>query len=179
MANLNDLIATLDNLTATLEKELPTIAAGAALTIKALAEREILDKGFGATYSTHAVANRKLRQNLLNNRGATFLDKRDKAGQTATTYADFRKAQGLQTGHVDLHYTGLLFKGMTVIKQQTEGYKYLAVLGHNDASGAKKMDANFQRYGDFIAKVIDNQDIQDVSDYVNVEIQNIIENAFK
>lgn len=179
MKTIDDLLNVLDRLKDNLKSEMPNIAKGAALSIKALAEREIQDKGFGASYSQNAVSNQKLRQNILNNKGRDFLDKRDKQGARVTTYAEFRKAQGLQTGYVDLTYTGKMFAGMTVTNQNLEAGRYIAILGHSDLSGALKMDANYKRYGDFIAKVTDKQDINLVSNYVQDEILELIKQSFE
>jgi hypothetical protein len=177
--DLTNLIDRIDTLEKELRIELPNLAKGALLTIKALAELEIQEKGFGASYSPNEVRNSTLRKNLLNNRGRDFLDKRDKKGQKVTSYSEFRKAQGLQNRYVDLTYTGKMWAGMTVTKETENSGLFIAVLGSSSQIGAFKMDKNFERYGDYIAKVTSQQDITDVAEYVNEEVINIIKKVFE
>ena len=121
---------------------------------KALAERIIKDKGFGETYSTNEIPPFWLYEKALNASGKSYLDNLDGEG---TNWGEFRQAQGLQSKHVDLSYSTRMWKGMRPDDPQQDGTKFFCVMGHNDNEGKKKMNWNFERYGDFLGKALEGQ----------------------
>ena len=155
MPTLRDLI---NNLKA-IEKELPEILRQSATVMahdgKALAERIIIDKGFGESYSTNEIPSYWLYGKELNASGKTYLDNLEGEG---TNWGEFRKAQGRQNGHVDLNYSTRMWKGMRPDEVQQNGNIFICFMGHNDNEGRNKMNWNFDRYGDFIGKALIGQE---------------------
>jgi|SRR6188768_1024523 len=160
MATLQDLINRMKDVKAALEQSLPDIATSVAITAKALAERTIKDKGFGAQYSHTEVPAFWFLGQENTQVGRSFLETAIKEGK-GVAWRDLRNAEGMQTEHVDLTFTGEMFAGMFPGDVVKEGDKYTAPLGHTNKAGQDKMNYNRDRYGDFIGKVLrgDNYDI--------------------
>ena len=156
MPTLGDLI----NQMKELEEALPEILKEASVIMahdaKALAERIIKDKGFGAVYSSNKVPSWFLVGKELNVAGLNYIyDAYD--DDEGVNWKGLRDAQGLQTKHVDLAYTTRMWKGMRPDDPQQDGTKFFCVMGHNDNEGKKKMNWNFERYGDFLGKALEGQ----------------------
>lgn len=162
MKTLRDLINDLKDIEKALPEVLRQSATVMAHDAKALAERIIKDKGFGESYSTKEIPSFWLYEKTLNASGKSYLDSLDGEG---TNWGEFRKAQGLQSGHVDLAYTTRMWKGMRPDEVQEKDEKYFCIMGHNDNEGTKKMNYNFERYGDFLGKALEGQEelLEDVA----------------
>lgn len=163
--DIQELINQLKRLRDELPTVLPAIATSMSLTAKAIAERTIKDKGFGDEYSLSQLPIWFLKGKQINNKGVKYIEKIEKearkSGEPATgNWREFREAQGLQTKHVDLTYSGKMWAGMFPQDVIVEGYKYIAPLGNNTIEGQEKMNWNFERYGDFIGATLtgDNLD---------------------
>ena len=184
MANkdLQELIIALKGVRDALPEALASTATSMSLTAKALAERTIKDKGFGENYSAAQMPAYFFKgftgkggtylPKYLNKRGLAYIEKIEKQQakenrQNKTNYrariswAELRKAQGLQTAHVDLTYSGKMWAGMFPQDVVVEGYKYIAPLGANNKQAQDEMNYNFERYGDFIGATLtgDNLDM--------------------
>lgn len=185
MANkdLQELINALKDVRDALPEALASTATSMSLTAKALAERTIKDKGFGEKYSTASMPayfykgftgknGTTYLPQYLNKRGLAYIEKIEKqqaqenkknktSYRAKISWAEFRKAQGLQTGHVDLTYSGKMWAGMFPQDVVVEGFKYIAPLGNNTKEGQDKMNWNFEQYGDFIGATLtgDNLDL--------------------
>jgi hypothetical protein len=160
MPDLNDLIHRLENFKEDITRSLPDIATSISLTAKAIAERTIKDHGFGMLYSTKAIPTIWLRQNILNGQGASFLDRIDQEYDELgldgeASWKAFRDAQGLQTGFVDLTYSGEMWSGMQPMDPKEHGENWIAPLGNINRDGQDKMNYNAERYGDFIGKALE------------------------
>ena len=164
MATLRDLINNLKDIEEALPEVLKKSATVMAHDAKAMAETIIKNKGFGELYSTHEIPSYRLYGKELRSSGSSYLDSLD--GGT-TTWAKFRQAQGLQNKHVDLSYSTRMWKGMRPDEVQEENGRYFCLMGHNDNEGRKKMNWNFERYGDFIGKALKGQ--EDVLEEVAIE----------
>lgn len=185
MANkdLQELINALKDVRDALPEALASTATSMSLTGKALAERTIKDKGFGESYSTTSMPAYFFKgfkgkngttylPQYLNKRGLAYIEsiekrqaqenKKNKTSFRAKiSWAELRKAQGLQTGHVDLTYSGKMWAGMFPQEVIVEGYKYIAPLGATNKEAQDKMNWNFEQYGDFIGATLtsDNLDM--------------------
>lgn len=149
-------------------EELPAALAETAtsmsMTAKAISERTIKDKGFGAQYSYAEYPVWFLKGKQLNAKGLKYIQQKereaDKNDEFATgNWREFREAQGLQTKHVDLTYSGKMWAGMFPQEVQISGYKYIAPLGNNTQEGQDKMNWNFERYGDFIGETLTGENL--------------------
>lgn len=163
--DLSEMIAKLEEFRDMLPTVLPDVAVSVSLAGKALAERIIKEKGFGETYSTVKVPAWFMNGKQLNGKGVTYLaglkKKATEAEPAETNWGEFRAAQGLQSDHVDLSYTNKMWAGMFPEQVQVNLFEYIAPLGNNTTEGQNKMNWNFERFGDYIGKVLtgDNRDI--------------------
>lgn len=176
MATLKDLNTQLERMKEAITQELPGIVTTVVVTAKALAEREIKENGFGATYSRGKYPAFFLYGKQLNQKGESFLkahgvntegkqtDKVQKGkkdtkraltyAERLTNWAEFREAQGLQVEHVDLSYSNKMFANMGPGEPEISGTKVTVLLGATNQEAQKKMNYNFIRYGNFIQKAL-------------------------
>lgn len=165
MATLNDFIKKIDQLKELAKARLPEIATTLTLSAKALSERNILERGFGESYSKKDVPAWFFEDKELNKSGSSFIEKlTDKASKkkpaekAKTNWGEFRGAQGLQNEFVDLHYTGFMFSNMVPQPPIIKGTVYIVNLGATNREAQDKMNWNYKRYGDFITKGLTEKD---------------------
>lgn len=190
MADLNDFRKRLKEIRDAVEAKLPDIAVTLTLSAKALAERNIKEKGFGAKYSKSKLPHWFLDGKELNQQGAAWLEAKKKKDQAATktvdkkviypedwgvTWGEFRAAQGLQVGHVDLTYTGMMFSNMQPVGIEQQGGIVRAPLGATNKETQDKMNWNRERYGDFIGKAITPKDRELLVEVVVGEVVAVID----
>jgi hypothetical protein len=191
MASLADLKSKFQQLKTAVVAKLPDVAATLALSAKAIAERKIKDVGFGALYSENRIPAWYLDGKELNAAGLVYLQtkKKQDAKNTKTVkgikiypedygvnWKEFRNAQGLQTGHVDLTYTGFMFSNMQPVRfaPNSDGTIVQAMLGATNVEDQLKMDYNRDRYGDFVRQAISSEDDATLQNVVGEEIKKII-----
>lgn len=199
MPDINALKEKLKQIEEAVLQKAPEIAITLTLSAKALAERNIKDKGFGYKYSQNKIPAWFLHGKELNQKGTKFLQdrgvdagtgaqgepkkKRRKKGETAepgqfdktTNWAEFRSAQGLQNAFVDLSYSNKMFANMQPIRVEQKGDLYLAPLGATNTEAQDKMNWNRDRYGDFIGKALTEEDRNTLTDVVVGEVVAIID----
>lgn len=162
MPSLADLKDKLQGVKDQLPEILLEAATSVSLAGKALAERTIKDKGFGEKYSQQEIPVWFLEGKELNAAGSAYIkSKKNGKGKNKNPEADgmgnweeFRKAQGLQTGFVDLSYSNEMWSGMFPRDAFQKGTQYIAPLAHNNKAGQEKMNWNRERYGDFVGKAL-------------------------
>jgi hypothetical protein len=199
MPNMQDLKQRLKEIRDAVEARLPDIAVALTLSAKALAERNIKEKGFGAEYSRNKVPAWFLHGKELNAAGTKFLQdrgvntttgeqgkpkkRRRKKGETGdpapfstmTNWGEFRVAQGLQDEHVDVSYSNKMWANMQPVKVEQKGDTYLAPLGATNTEAQNKMNWNRDRYGDFIGKALGDDERAIMTSVVVDEVTNIID----
>lgn len=198
MANLDDLRKRLQQIREAVTVKLPDIAVAVTVSAKALAERNIKDKGFAAKYSDTRIPAWFLHGKELNASGTKFLEdrgvtpagqqgqakkKRRKKGETGdpghfdklTNWKEFRGAQGLQIDHVDLSYSNKMWANMQPVRVEQRGDIIVAPLGATNTEAQDKMNWNRDRYGDFIGKAIGDAERQILTDVVVAEVVNILD----
>lgn len=199
MPDINALKEKLKQIEEAVLQKAPEIAITLTLSAKALAERNIKDKGFGYKYSQNKILAWFLHGKELNQKGTKFLQdrgvdagtgaqgepkkKRRKKGETAdpgqfdktTNWAEFRSAQGLQNAFVDLSYSNKMFANMQPVRVEQKGDLYLAPLGATNTEAQDKMNWNRDRYGDFIGKALTEEDRNTLTDVVVGEVVAIID----
>lgn len=163
MASLRDLITKFENAKDNLDLAMMDTATSVSLAGKAYAERIILDEGFGAYYSDNKFPAFFLKGKELNKSGLNYLETKEEDDEL-TNWKEFRNAQGLQTGHVDLHYSNEMFRGMLPQEPRKDGTKYIAALASNNQDGQHKMNFNQERYGNFIEKALGTEGEKQMSD---------------
>lgn len=166
--------------------ELPVIATTLTVSAKALAERRIVEKGFGAKYSQVDLPSWFLRGKELNQKGTAYLNELDKVqeldaagepkkGKGKTNWGKFRQAQGLQAGYVDLHYSNKMFANMQPLKAEMIDDVVRAPLGATNKEAQDKMNWNRDRYGDFIGKAMTSEDFNLLGEIVMDEVLKVLE----
>jgi hypothetical protein len=190
MAGLEDLKKRIIQIREAITAKLPDIAIEVTLSAKALAERHIKDKGFGKGYSDNKIPSWFLDGKELNQSGATWLankkikDSRGTHTQDGVKYypADygvnwkmFRSAQGLQTEHVDLTYSGKMFANMQPVRVEQIGEgRFIAWLGATNTEAKDKMNWNRDRFGDFITKALTDDDRELLVQVVEEEVLKVL-----
>lgn len=175
MADLNDFLERLKQVKKALFDAMPDIVQDYAHEARVLAERKIIDSGFGEDYSTKEVPAFFLYGKELNKRGADAIKKKSKAKE-GFNWAGLRQAQGLPTDHVTLAYSNEMWKGLNVVRVEKRGSSFIAYLGGNNKAQQDKLTWNFERYGDFINKGIDQSDREYLNGEANSKILKIIKN---
>lgn len=181
MPTLAELREKLENVKAHLPEYLLEVATSVSLTGKALAERTIKDKGFGEQYSQQEIPVWFLEGKELNAAGSAYIKQKQGKGKKKNPDADgmgnweeFRKAQGLQTGFVDLSYSNEMWRGMFPREAFQKGSQFIAPLAHNNKEGQSKMNWNKERYGDFIGKALSGDNFEKMAEVAVDEIYRII-----
>lgn len=173
MATITDLKNNLAKARKDIEASLPNIVREFAMSAKVLAERNIIEEGFGKEYSKNELPAFFFEGKELNNAGKAFIKKKKKAGE-GLTWAALREAQGLPTDHVTLSYSNEMWRGVIVVEVQKNGTKIIAMLGSTTKSGKDKMQWNFERYGDFIMKALGAKEKGFLSEQATDDILQII-----
>lgn len=158
--DINALLDKLKGFRDRLPEVLPDIATTVSLSGKALAEREIKDKGFGAGYNkAYRLPVNYFEGKELNAQGLAYL-RGQSLKQEGVNWAEFRDAQGLQTQYVDLTYSGQMWAGMFPQEVEVNLFHYTAPLGNNTVEGQNKMNWNHARYGDFIGAILTGDNLE-------------------
>jgi hypothetical protein len=176
MASIKDLDNLFEQMREAIRQRLPDALTTMVVTAKALAEREIVENGIGKVYSREKYPAFFLAGKELNQKGTTFLaahgvdttgkqtgnvQRKGKATKRELTYAErltnwaeFREAQGLQSNHVDMHYSNKMYANMGPRTPEIDGDKVTVRLGATNKEAQDKMNWNYERYGDFITPAI-------------------------
>lgn len=72
-------------------------------------------------------------------------------------YMDYRAKMGHQTEFVDLTLSAKMWNGMQPSEVVVEGWKYYCTVSNNTQEGVTKMNANYERYGDYIGKALEDE----------------------
>lgn len=174
-----------------LKVALPDIAQRLTANVKALAEKNILDKGFGARYSENMIPVFFFADKSLNAGGREYLvehgvnppgaakkkRKKKNEGQPIDplgNWGEFRAANGRQNAFVDLHFSGQMFRGLVPIQPKVDGYIAVCILGATNEEVKKETSYNYQRYGDFISKALGKEEFDILEQAVIEDITEII-----
>jgi len=164
MAGVDQLQADLKELERQIIAALPEIAVKVTVNAKAIIQENIKNIGFGAAYSNTQLPIWVFHKKELNNAGVAFLkNKKEQAkatGEPATTnWGEFRAAQGLPNDHVNLSYTNKMFAGLGPLNPYWEGTVIRCPLGGNSQEVIDKFNWQRDRYGDFVSKVLRQQEM--------------------
>ena len=176
---ISELIQALKKLDESIDNVLLQTASVMAEDAVGLANSIIVEQGFGATYSQKTVPAFFFYGKELKASGKKYIESlEDNPESDGTNWGDFRKAQGRQNAFVDLNYSTKMWGGMRPDEPQKVGSTYFCFIGHNNREGRDKMNWNFERYGDFIGKALEDQ--EDILREVAEEnIRQILDSLFK
>lgn len=161
MRTITDLINRLNEAKQALPEAFGLTAESMAATAKALAQVTIEKEPILGKYSDGVVPAFWLEGKELNAAGSSFIAKKmeEKEGKNrVTNWKELRNAQGLQTNHVDLTYSGEMWRGLLPQPYREEGGRFISVLAHNNQDGQDKLNWNRKRYDDFISKALNTGD---------------------
>ena len=173
MADINDFKKRLRLLKKVVYERMPNIIEDYAHEASILSERKIIDSGFGEDYSTNEVPAFFFLGKELNAGGKKIIKEKSKKKE-GLNWSGFRAAQGLPNDHVTLSYSNEMWRGLSIIKVEKKGGKFIAYLGGNSKASKDKLTWNFERYGDFIKKGISDSDMKYLNDEANKKILKII-----
>lgn len=182
-------------------QKLPDVATTLTLSAKALAERNIKDHGFGIDYSENLIPAWFFHDKELNAGGAAWLKQHGVGGDgkpgEAThqkgkkrkkgveeekvdrfgNWKQFREAQGLQAGFVDLSYSNKMWAGMGPLSLVVKGDVFIVPLGATNRQAAKEMDYNFDRFGDFVGKGLTTDNFTTLAVSVSDQLRDILKSS--
>lgn len=133
------------------------IAEEAALNTKALVVKRIQEQGIGQYSEKDMPAfffftdDGQVDPNKTkSNAGIKFIQKAQKKRESIN-WADIRDAEGLQTEHVDMTFTGETFRDLNIIGVNVQAGRVTAILGCSRKETQDKLKWNVERYGDFMS----------------------------
>lgn len=94
---------------------------------------------------------KKMRQGIRYLGGKVRKNAAIDAESDGISYREWRQANGLQVAHVDLTYTGMMFRGLKKLEHKTDGNTHVVRIYSEHEEVNKKLRWNAQRFGDFLA----------------------------
>ena len=173
-----------------LDAVLPDVATSVSLAAKGFSQMTIRERGFGETYSSGEIPIYFLtgftgkngityHPKTKSKRGDKFLEGKKKQGEHTVSYSELRKAEGLQINFVDLKFSGEMWRDMFPREVIVEGNYYIAPLGCNTKDGQAKLNYNYERYGNFFAKVLTGDNLKLMYEVANAELERFLQEKLK
>jgi len=138
--------------------ELPAINEISAVTALSILKQRIIDDGIGSN-------------------GASL-------GRYSPSYVKTRKRNNKQTDHVDLQFTGDMWRDIGVVSSELKGNTAITVVTAKNSISRKGgqttediMFNNAERYGDFMS--LSPEEEQQVADVFDIELQKVIDKIFE
>jgi len=157
---IDQFIQKLERMEQQITESLVEISEEAALNTKALVIKRIQEDGIGS-YSTKKIPAYLMMEDKAtvrldktkSNAGINFIKK--KAAEKdpkdrLLNWADIRDAEGLQTDHVDLTFTGEMFRNLHIIGTNVQSGRVTTILGGTHREAQQKLEWNVARYGNFL-----------------------------
>lgn len=179
---LNEYIKNLDQFVTALNSDMGEIMLSAGVQAKSDIQERIQERGLddqdnplkygsGTPYSEKDVpAFFYDTKDALNAGGVGLIEESLENGD-GISYADWREANGLQTDHVDLTFTGRMWQNIGIRNLKTgQNIAIVQIGGKNDES-QNKLNWNSQRYGDLMK--LSTDDRQNVNIIIDARIQNL------
>ncbi|WP_460622865.1 hypothetical protein [Hymenobacter tenuis] len=156
---------------AALQAEQPRIVLTMAQTGLALAVDRLQRTGLpGRRYSTNPIPKYWLQP--TNAAGRAYVKKEKKP-----TYAGIRGAQGMETGFVNLTYSGRMLRSLQPVPAGTQAFVSFARVVSSDRENARKLERNIAREGEFLAPTAREQD--SINRYAGAECDRVIQQALQ
>jgi hypothetical protein len=181
---IDELIAKLEALPAKLEAGIPEILQEVALNGVALITNRIQQEGLPGKQQYSA---KKVPAYLFLLDGGRKLDteqtrafvrsvvKRKQKEMRVTNWAEIREAHGNQSAFVDLTFTGMMWRGVTVLSNEQQGALFRVVVGGINAEVQKKLKWNAERYGNFFA--LTEEETRLLTDLFSTRLRTLLETA--
>lgn len=183
MATLNDAINSIKSLTNELEVKIPLIITASNVTAKSLVQNRIQETGKNSKgsklgdYSDNGIS-----PHFYFGKGSKSTDAKlrslQKKGQKVS-YSDFRRLDGKQNKHVDLTFTGRMWRGIGLVQSNTSNNRTTVKIGPKDTRTDKVSESNSRRYGNFLN--LSSDEVDELEEDIQFDIETIIKkhsNAF-
>ena len=158
-----------------IKKEAPDLTKRLALTAKDKIEERVKEKGVGE-YSTNPVPTFFFYGKSRNQGGRDLIDKKEENNE-GIYWGEFRKAQGLQSDHVDLTYSGRMFANIKLTNLRNNQFYFIATIAPDIVDEIKKLGYQTDRYGDFL--VLTPEQDKDITELGQLEFDHILNRFFK
>ena len=123
--------------------------------------------GAKQNYSTNQVNTQRFKGKELNQKGRSYI-----ASNRLGTWADFRKAQGLQAENVNLAYSNKMWSSLRLGDISNNNGRISGQIVFSDSEGAKKFEQNIKRYGNFFSP--NSSEKSDFKDNVTSDLVKVI-----
>ena len=176
MATLKDAIESIRNLTKELEVKIPLIITAQNVTAKSLVQDRVQETGKdskGGQLGDYSV--NKISPFYFIGKGRKSTDgklKRLQKEEKKISYSEFRALDGKQNSHVDLTFSGRMWRGIGLSSTNTSNNRTTVVVAPKDTYTDKVAESNSKRYGNFLT-LTDNEEIT-LEEDVEFDITTII-----
>ena len=176
MATLNDAINGIKSLTNELEVKIPLLITASNVTAKSLVQDRVQETGKDSKgtqlgdYSENGIS-----AFYFIGKGSKSTDaklkKLQKEGKKVS-YSDFRKLDGKQNKHVDLTFSGRMWRGIGLVQTNTQNNRTTVKVGPKDAYTDKVSESNSKRYGNFLN--LSSEEVEEIEEDIQFDIEAII-----
>jgi hypothetical protein len=183
--DINQFNSSVNNFLSAVRNNGPEINATITQSGLSLIRDRILDEGIkGEKYSTDTLPYFYFIGKSISDGGEAKAKSKNKANKyKGISYTDFREANNLQTNHVDLRFSGDMWRDMAVLETKTIGSKIITEAGSKNSitykdgqTTGKIVEYLSDRYGDFLTPTKEEENILDNS--LDEELQNLINQFF-
>ncbi|MCA9497108.1 MAG: hypothetical protein KC589_09255 [Nanoarchaeota archaeon] len=153
--NLQQGIEAIDSFIQALSKEIPDIMVETAISGKSLIQNRIQESGINAdgsslgNYSEKDVPAFFFKGKSNNQGGESYIDAQIEEGG-GVSYADFRRANGLQTNFIDLTFSGRMWSNIGVKNIASGNNKTTVTIGAKTDDNELKLFYSEKRFGDIL-----------------------------
>jgi hypothetical protein len=191
--NIDQFADTTKQFLSTVVRDLPDINARVAVTALSILTDRIWNEGLAGSYSTNQIPfffrkNGKLlapySSGAISGGAETKVESAKRKGKKTLSYKEWREFNGLQSDHIDLKFSGDMWRDIGVVSSELQGTTVVTVVTAKNTitrKGGQKtediMSFNAERYGDFMALTPEEE--EKLAKAFDKELQNIINQTFE
>jgi hypothetical protein len=176
MATLNDAINSIKSLTNELEVKIPLIITGSNVTAKSLVQNRVQETGKDSKGTQLGdYSENKISPFYFIGKGSKATDSKLKKLQREKkkiSYSDFRRLDGKQNKHVDLTFTGGMWRGIGLVQSNTSNNRTTVKIAPKDERTDKVSESNSKRYGNFLN--LSSEEVEELEEDIQFEVESII-----
>lgn len=176
MADIEDVIRTLEETADQLEQEIPVLLLEQQVTAKSLVQDRVQETGKDAKgKQLGEYSDTKVPAFFFFGVGKKSTDAKLKKLQMegkGISYSDFRRLDGKQNKHVDLTFTGRLWRETGLKAQTSDKKRSTIIIGQTSERSEKIAGYLEKRYGNFLA--LNSEEIAEISENLTLDVEEII-----
>jgi len=173
-------------------KELPAINARIAVTALSVIKDRIWNEGLSGSYSTNQIpffykkggkVIAPYSSGEINKGAQDKIASAKKAGKKTLSYKEWREFNNLQTDHIDLKFSGDMWRDINVVSSELRGNDAVTIVTATNQikrkggqSTSEIMSFNAEKYGDFMTLTSDEE--ADIVKAFDTELQILIDKTF-